>query len=477
MNYSLSKQAKARKAVEIALFLMLFSPCVAHAADSSGDDYRMSFSFALQGTTIKDVFNYIERNSEYVFLYATEEGLSRTVNVNVTDKSVTQILDEVLEGTELSYEIDGKQILVKKAPIETTESVQQQAKKEVEGLVLDGNTGEIIIGATVRVKGGSAGVITDINGEFHISCAENDVLIISYIGYDTKEVTVTKQRLYTVELSESAMALGEVVVTAFGTGQKKESVVGSIQTVRPSDLRVPSSNLSNSFAGRLSGVIAYQSSGMPGENGANFYIRGISTLSGMTSPLIVMDGVEISSSDLNNIDPEIIESFSILKDATATAMYGTRGANGVMIIKTKSGQNLDKPIIGFRVEANVTQPVRTAKFVDGPAYMRMFNEAITNQQTGDELYSEEVIQLTQSGLYPYLYPNVDWYDEVFKDYAFNQKANFNIRGGTNKITYFMNLSMNHETGMLRNRSKEFYSYSNNINLYRFNFQNNIISVH
>lgn len=154
-------------------------------------------------------------------------------------------------------------------------------------------------------------------------------------------------------------------------------------------------------------------------------------------------------------------------------MYGTRGANGVMIIKTKSGQDLDKPIIGFRVEANVTQPVREARFVDGPTYMEMFNEAIHNQNTADTPFTSEEIELTRSGLYPYLYPNVNWHDEVFKESAFNQKANFNVRGGTSRITYFMNASMNHETGMLRNRSQEFYSYKNNINLYRFAFQNNI----
>lgn len=186
-----------------------------------------------------------------------------------------------------------------------------------------------------------------------------------------------------------------------------------------------------------------------------------------------MDGVEITSADLNAIDPEIIESFSILKDATASAMYGTRGANGVMIIKTKSGLDTERPIIGLRVEANISMPTQVPKFVDAITYMKMFNESVRNQGTGDPLYSDEKILGTQFGLNPYVFPNVDWYDEVFKDIAFNQRANLNIRGGTSKITYFMNINVNHETGMLKNRSKEFFSYGNNINLMRYVFQNNI----
>ena len=176
---------------------------------------------------------------------------------------------------------------------------------------------------------------------------------------------------------------------------------------------------------------------------------------------------------LNAIDPEIIEGFSILKDATATAMYGTRGANGVMIITTKSGRDLDRPIIGFRIETNVTTPTRLPKFVDGARYMELFNEAVTNQGTGDVLFSKERIEGTRKRLNPYVYPDVNWYDEIFRNHAFNQKVNFNIRGGTGKITYFMNLTVNHETGMLRDRSKDFFSFSNGINVMKYAFQNNI----
>lgn len=357
--------------------------------------------------------------------------------------------------------------------VEESQSVLQTPAFSVKGVVIDSNTGEPLIGCTIKIKGSNQGAITDVNGEFNIRAKKGDMLEISYIGYTTKEIEVGDVKILSITLQEDAAQLDEVVVTAFATGQKKETVTGAIQTVRPDDLKIPSANLSNSFAGRLSGVIAYQRSGEPGSNGSNFYIRGISTMSGLTSPLLIMDGVEISSADLNAIDPEIIESFSILKDATATAMYGTRGANGVMIIKTKSGADLEKPAIGFRVESYVNQPTKVPEFVDAVTYMKMYNEAVTNQGTGSVLFTQEQMDGVAQGKDPYIYPNVNWYDEIFKNATFNQKANFNIRGGTQKITYFMNLSMNHETGMLQDNSSKYYSYSNNIDLKKYAFQNNI----
>ena len=352
----------------------------------------------------------------------------------------------------------------------TDESTIVQQNRKVEGIIVD-EAGEPVIGVNVRVKGNSTlGTITDYDGKFSIDVSSKDILVFSYIGYKTQEVKVGDQKSLRIKMKEDSETLGEVVVTAFGTGQKKESIVGSIQTVRPNDLKVPSANLSNSFAGRLSGVIAYQRSGQPGSNGSDFYIRGISTLSGMTSPLIILDGVEVSSADLDALDPEIIEGFSILKDATATAMYGTRG---VMIVTTKSGADLEKPIIGVRVETNITQPTKVPSFVDGYRYMELYNEAVTNEGTGNILYTQEQIENTRNGVNPYIWPNVDWYGSLFKDLAFNQKANFNIRGGTKKITYFMNVGANHETGMLKNEASKYFSYKNNIDLMKYTFQNNI----
>jgi TonB-linked SusC/RagA family outer membrane protein len=346
------------------------------------------------------------------------------------------------------------------------------ANMPVRGVVVD-EAGEPIIGATVRVKNSTVGAQTGLDGDFQLTVAENAILVASFMGYATQELPAVFGVEMRIVLQQSSQDIEDVVITAFGTSQKKETMTGAVESIRPEKLIAPSASLSNAFAGRLAGVIAFQRSGEPGKSGSDFYIRGISTLSGMTSPLIILDGLEVSKADLDAVDPEIIEGFSILKDATASAMYGTRGANGVMIVKTKSGANLEKPIIGVRVETNVSTPTGIPKFVDGARYMELYNEAVTNQNSSSGLFSRDQIFNTRTGGDPYLYPNVDWYDEVFKSFSVNEKVNFNIRGGTKKIVYFMNMTLNHETGMMRERAAEFFSYKNNIDLYKYAFQNNV----
>lgn len=352
-------------------------------------------------------------------------------------------------------------------------SAVQQKGHEITGTVTDAKTSEPLIGVTVMVKGTTNGVMTDVDGQFRLNCKEGDVLQISYIGYETKEVKVGSLKMYMVEMNESAEMLEEVVVTAFGVGQKKASMVGSVSQVRSEDLRVPSASLSSSFAGRLSGVIAVQRSGEPGADGADFWIRGKSTFSGATGALIVLDGVEISAQELNALDPEAIEGFSILKDATATALYGTRGANGVMIVTTKSGKSLDKPIINFRLEGALTQLTDVPQTVDGVTYMNLYNEALTRPNASGTPYSEDKINGTLNHLNPYIYPDVNWYDEMFKRNAFSQKANFNIRGGSKKMDYFMSAGIKHSDGNLNSMSSDYFSYNNNVRVTNYDFINNL----
>lgn len=359
---------------------------------------------------------------------------------------------------------------------DTNAVITAQAAKKYEGVVIDANTQEPLVGVNVLVKGTTNGLITDMEGRFTINAVPGQTLVFSYMGYKNTEVKLTNVTLLSVEMSEDSQALDEVVVTAFGVGQKKESMVGAVSQVKAPELRVPSANLTNSFAGRIAGVTAIQSSGQPGNDGSTFYIRGISTLTA-TSPLIIIDGVEASSGDLNALDSEVIESFSVLKDATATAMYGTRGANGVLIVTTKSGENREKAIINARIEGYVSMPTKVPEFVDAVTYMNMYNEAQNNYATTSYIYSQDKINGTMAGSSdPYLYPNVNWYDELFKTAAFNQRVNLNVRGGSKRVDYFINANMTHETGMLRGRSKEFYSYDNNINNIRYTFQNNL-NVH
>ena len=328
-----------------------------------------------------------------------------------------------------------------------------------------------IVGVSVYVEGTTVGATSDINGNYTLKVpAGTKHVTFAFLGYDTKKIAVADVELFKlVTLIEASNVMDDVVVVAFGT-QKKESLVGAVQVVRPSTLKVTSSNLSTSFSGKIAGVIAVQKSGEPGADGANFWIRGISTFGSGQSPLLILDGVEITNQMLNNIPPETIESFSVLKDATATALYGSRGANGVMIITTKNGRDSEKMTINLRAEFGASAPTRVPKVADGITYMETFNEARTTR--GEKpYYSNEKIMGTKLGLDPYVYPNVDWYDMLFKDCTFNQNFNFNMTGGAKKIDYFLNASVYNENGIMR--KPEASKFDTNINAQKYLFQANV----
>ena len=460
-----SKSAKIQKYILIiSIFLInVFSL-------SANDAYvaQTNLTIRIQNKSIKDVFNQIESQSEFIILYeANVLDLTKKVTLNISEQPVSKVLDRVLVGEDATYTINDRQIIIKKS----TESIASQTKTvTIRGTIFDEN-GETIIGANIFIKGKKTGTISDFDGKFVIEVpASNAALLISYIGYVSQEVKIKNQKEIKITLKENTETLDEVVIVGYGT-QRKESVVGSVQMVKPGELKVPSSNLSSGFAGRLAGVVAMQRSGEPGADGADFWIRGISTFNGSQSPLIIIDGVQGSSADLNSIDPEVIEGFSVLKDATATALYGSRGANGVMIVTTKSGRDLEKTLVNFRVENSYSMPTQTPKFVNGVRYMEMYNEAIRSRGTGEVLYSDDKIDGTRMGGNPYVFPNVNWYDELFESGSMNQNANFNVRGGNKKIDYFSSVSVNHDSGILKNTDD--FSYDSNINLMRYVFQNNI----
>lgn len=456
-------------------YLLLFVFCflvVALQAKSPVYGQAKTFTVSLKNVTLKEVISYVEKNSQYVFFFKPEViNQSTQISVSLKNATVKQLLDKVSEQANIVYEMKERQIVLKEKKV--SEQSVSQKKRLLQGLVKD-EQGNPIIGASIQLKNTGTGVITDLDGLFQIQVTDkNSVIVISYIGYVTQEISVGDRSSITVQLKEDTKSLEEVVVTAFGATQKKETMVGSIQQIRPAELKVPSSSLSTSFAGRMAGVIAIQRSGQPGADGADFWIRGKSTFGDATGVLIVLDGVEISSSDLNALDPEVIESFSILKDATATAMYGTRGANGVMIVTTKSGQDLLKPIINFRLETSMSQLTSVPEMVGGVDYMKLYNEALTTRGITTGLYDDTKIRATEQGLNPLVYPNVDWYNEMFNKNAFAQRFNFNIRGGKKAVTYFMSASVKHDAGNLKSLSKDYFSYNNNINVMRYDFVNNL----
>ncbi len=351
---------------------------------------------------------------------------------------------------------------------DSTQEVQQKVKT-LTGTVVD-SAGEPIIGATVQQKGSTLGTITDVDGKFSINVGSNKgILSISYIGMKTQEIPFDNStKALKVTMEEDSETLEEVVVVGAGT-QKKVSVTGAITSVKGAALKVPSTALSNSFAGRIAGVVAKQTSGEPG-SGSEFYIRGIGTFGGRATPLILLDEVEISASDLNFVPAENIESFSILKDASATAIYGSRGANGVMIVTTKTGEYNSKAKINVTAENSFNYLNNFPEFVDGPRYMQLYNEASV-ARGGSPRYTQEDIERTASGFNPLLYPNVDWSEVIFKDMAMRQRANINVSGGGTKAKYYMSLEASHEDGLLN--TKKVYSWNNNINVMNYTFQNNI----
>lgn len=472
INFMAKEDSVARKNGKYLLLFVFCFLVAALQAKSPVYGRAKTFTVSLKNVTLKEVISYVEKNSQYVFFFKPEViNQSTQISVSLKNATVKQLLDKVSEQANIVYEMKERQIVLKEKKV--SEQSVSQKKRLLQGLVKD-EQGNPIIGASIQLKNTGTGVITDLDGLFQIQVTDkNSVIVISYIGYVTQEISVGDRSSITVQLKEDTKSLEEVVVTAFGATQKKETMVGSIQQVRPAELKVPSSSLSTSFAGRMAGVIAIQRSGQPGADGADFWIRGKSTFGDATGVLIVLDGVEISSSDLNALDPEVIESFSILKDATATAMYGTRGANGVMIVTTKSGQDLLKPIINFRLETSMSQLTSVPEMVGGVDYMKLYNEALTTRGITTGLYDDTKIRATEQGLNPLVYPNVDWYNEMFNKNAFAQRFNFNIRGGKKAVTYFMSASVKHDAGNLKSLSKDYFSYNNNINVMRYDFVNNL----
>ena len=338
--------------------------------------------------------------------------------------------------------------------------------------------GELLIGVSVQEKGTTNGTITDMNGQYTLKLSTvNPILIVSYIGYKPQEVRVAKQKIVDVVLVEDVSSLDEVVVVGYGN-QRKVSVVGAQSTMDVKDIKMPAASLSSAISGRIAGVVAVQRSGEPGHDESDIWIRGLSSLLGQSSsPLVLVDGVERS---FNNIDPEDIESFTVLKDASATAVYGVRGANGVVIVKTKPGK-VGKPQFSVDYYESFTRLTKKVDMADAYTYMDARNEAQMNT-SGILKYSAAYIEATKKAngllpndntrLYnPYLYPAINWADNLFNDWGHNRRGNINIRGGVPNANYYASLSYYGETGMTRNFKLE--NYNTQMKYDRYNFTSNL----
>ncbi|MDP4240281.1 MAG: TonB-dependent receptor [Bacteroidota bacterium] len=422
--------------------------------------------FSIHGEmTVLQVFKQIEQKSKFIIVYRDGTiDLNRKVKVNTVNKSVSEILDLVFAGTNNTYEIKDRQITIHNKPV-----VRKSPNNDirVSGTVLDKEK-NALPGVSVKVVGEetSRNTVSDVDGHFYLNVPDkSSVIEFSYIGYKTQRIKVGNEINFSVILEEDVKSLNEVVVTGYGS-QKKLSVVGAIETLEPQKLQVGSTrSLSNNLAGQVAGLIAVTRSGEPGYDNSNFWIRGIASFSGTTTPLVLVDGIE---RDLNNIDPSEIESFSVLKDASASAMYGVRGANGVIIINTKRG-SVGPPTVDLRVEHSISEPTQLPQFIGGADYMELLNEL--KEDKSQLPYSQEQIDKTRYGYDKDLYPDVNWMDEITKKYAYSTRSNLTVSGGSNFLRYSLVASLYNEQGIVA--TDKTLPYDTDIKLNRYNMRSNV----
>lgn len=457
---------RERKSKVLGLFLcfLLLGIDYSFASYNNYSQFK-TLSVSMSNSTLREVLKTIEKSSQFVFFYLDDAvNLERKVSIDSKNKNIEEILSELFEGTSCTYRISDRQIFISgKAPASTE---QQQNKRKISGRVTD-IKGEPLIGVNVTVDGDANGSITNMDGLYEIFVTKKSVVLkFTYIGFKTSEIrTNASTNIYDVTLEEQVNELEETVIVGYGT-QRKISNIGAQSSMKMEDIKTPSASLTTTLAGRLAGVVAVQRTGEPGKDAADIWIRGISTPN-TSSPLVLVDGVERS---FNDIDPEDIESLTTLKDASATAVYGVRSANGVILIKTKPGK-VGKPTVSADYYESFTRFTKMVDLADGITYMNAANEAMRNDGIATK-YTEDQIRNTIAGKDPYLYPNVDWLKEIFNDWGHNRRVNVNVRGGSEKVAYYASVSYFNETGMTVT-DKNIDTYDSKMKYSRYNFTTNL----
>jgi len=464
--FNMKNAIRERKSKVLGLFLcfLLLGIDYSFASYNNYSQFK-TLSVSVNNSTLREVLKTIEKSSQFVFFYLDDAvNLDRKVSIDSKNKKIEEILSELFEGTSCTYRISDRQIFISgKAP---APNEQQQNKRKITGRVTDVK-GEPLIGVNVTVDGDANGSITNMDGLYEIFVTKKSVVLkFTYIGFKTSEIrTNASTNIYDVALEEQVNELEETVIVGYGT-QRKISNIGAQSSMKMEDIKTPSASLTTTLAGRLAGVVAVQRTGEPGKDAADIWIRGISTPN-TSSPLVLVDGVERS---FNDIDPEDIESLTTLKDASATAVYGVRGANGVILIKTKPGK-VGKPTVSADYYESFTRFTKMVDLADGITYMNAANEAMRNDGIATK-YTEDQIRNTIAGKDPYLYPNVDWLKEIFNDWGHNRRVNVNVRGGSEKVAYYASVSYFNETGMTVT-DKNINTYDSKMKYSRYNFTTNL----
>lgn len=416
---------------------------------------KMDLSVA--GKSIKDVFREIEKQTDYHFLYNDDFlDLDKVIDISIEDGSIEDVLLTLLDDANLSYKVLENNLVV----ITPAGLVDAYQVNRVSGTVTDAATGEPLPGVNILIDGTLKGVITDVFGRYNLEIEDQDaVLVFSFVGYLTEKIAVEGRSVIDVTLSPDVRLLEEVVVVGYGT-QKKATVTGAVSELKTADLaRNSVADVTNSITGRVAGVITVQSTGQVGEDGAALFIRGQSTFND-NSPLILVDGVE---RPFNRIDPNNIESMSVLKDASATAVYGVRGANGVILITTKRGKE-SKPTVSYSGFYGIQNPIRIPKYLNSYEYATLYNEAQLNDgvDPDDLAYSAEDIEKYKNHSDPYTHPDVDWNKERLRRNVPIQRHSISLTGGSTAIRYFASFGILDQDGIIPNNNYKNYSVRTNI---------------
>lgn len=443
------------------LFALIFVFSLGLQASSRAQSVTMSVKDAKLITILQE----ISKQTGTHFLY-NESAVSKLppVSYQADNASLTEVLDKLSSMTGITYRKRNNNItiIVETEKVKTAVTALQQ-KISANGIVTD-TAGVPLYGVAVSVKGVTGkGTGTDVNGRFILDLDKPETLVFTYIGYKQVERRVSNSSPLNIVMEIDYAGLEEVVVVGFGE-QKKQSMVSSVATIKGEELRMPNRNLSNNLAGQIPGLIAVQRSGEPGYDNAEFYIRGMATFSGTTSPLVLVDGVP---RQLYDIEPDEIESFSILKDAAATAIYGAEGANGVVLITSKRGK-VQKTSISYRGEGSILTPTRVPQYADSYTYLSLYNEALKNDGR-PAAFSDEILEKYRTGEDPDLYPNSDWWSILMRDNTWNTRHTLNFRGGNQRTRFFTSGSYFSESGYYKVNP----DYNNNTGLQRYNLRSNI----
>lgn len=442
--------------MRITTFLLLVCVFCSFAENTHSQNARVSIS--KRNAQLDEVLGEIEKQTDYLFIYNNQVDVNRKVSVKVKNEPVSAVLKNILKNSEIDFDMEGTHIVLTKVTGKTDAEIQQQARK-IDGTILDSN-GEPVIGANVVVKGTTNGTVTDINGEFSIEAEAGSILNISYIGYLTKEIPVGNETNIRVVLVEDSKALDEIVVIGYGT-QKKADLTGSVANISTEKLSTQSNvNIGQALQGKIAGVDIVSQGGAPGQS-SRIMVRGIGTLNN-ASPLYIVDGMYMSSMD--HLNPNDIESIDVLKDASSAAIYGSRAANGVIIVTTKSGSNTEgKPIIDASVNVGVQTPSKYLDMLGAEDWARL--TTVSRQAIGASPL-EMATDMKESN---------DWQDEMMGP-ALMQNYNLTVRGGTKYFTYYTGLGYVNQDGTIKGTNYQRYNAQFKSEYKRgwFTFGNNVV---